>query len=197
MRGSKKRNLTPSDLSLPYVFSRGYCYFFEPSPRQSSTYFGGPSEFAVFGAKHGPAQLHHIMHLGQQEIPAIDWIIGLPLFYGIQFDGCRLEYRMTGRGCAVTRMRPRKSTKAWPYAGYPPLLPFVPMQVARRERMTAAQLRKLLWQDIELDELVCVVPPIVQFGHSLWGPGGDAEDVLIVFECDIAKRTVRATNQCT
>jgi hypothetical protein len=46
-------------------------------------------------------------------------------------------------------------------------------------------------------ELLVAVPPPATLGFSMWGPDGDREGVTVVFECDLAERTIRAYNRCT
>jgi hypothetical protein len=46
-------------------------------------------------------------------------------------------------------------------------------------------------------DLVVAVPPALPLGISMWGEYGDAEDVTVVFECDLTAKTVRAYNRCT
>jgi hypothetical protein len=43
-------------------------------------------------------------------------------------------------------------------------------------------------------ELVVAVPAPATIGVSLWG-SADANDVTIVFECDLKEKTVRASNR--
>jgi len=45
-------------------------------------------------------------------------------------------------------------------------------------------------------ELVVVVPTPATLGVSLWGRG-DGEDVIILFECDLADWMVYASNTCS
>jgi hypothetical protein len=46
-------------------------------------------------------------------------------------------------------------------------------------------------------ELVAVVPPPATIGVSLWGRTGDAEQVAVVFECDLDAKEVTAYNVCS
>ena len=46
-------------------------------------------------------------------------------------------------------------------------------------------------------ELVTITPPPLSIGHSLWGEDGDAEEVCVVCECDLAKTTVHSYNICS
>ena len=82
----------------------------------------------------------------------------LPLFYGFRYAGCSMKYeilppsesvfkeiedclssgsRLSGLPdlsdeCHILEMQPRESSEDWPYAGYPDLLPYAPLQLAMR-----------------------------------------------------------------
>ena len=165
-------------------------------------YFGGPLDLKFTGVRHGPAPLHRVFTISDRSIPALAEysISSIPLIYGMQYSGCQLTYRLPrGSICNITKFKPRRSSKGWPYDHYPNLLPYIPMHISKRTRCSPKQFAKLAWQglDIKPEMLVAIVPPLPIGGVSIWGPIGDVEGVQIIFECDLKTRTVRASNQCS
>jgi hypothetical protein len=116
------------------------------------------------------------------------------------YSGCSMTYEIeeTFR-FRLLELEPRKSSADWPYSGYPDLLPYVPLRLARRVRCSSEQFRELLIQqgEVKEDEVTVIVPPMFDLGMSLWGHSGDAEGVQIVFQLDVQKWRVRAYNECT
>ena len=126
----------------------------------------------------------------------------LPLLYGMQYSGCCLSYRLglrSDRKVSLTSITPRRSSRGWPYEHYPTLLPYVPLSIKQRRRMSYRAFARGYpnLSNTQPASLVVVVPPPSSIGVSLWGPVGDAEEVTIVFECDVARETVKAYNICT
>lgn len=194
--------MLPEKLNCPVVYSNGHAHFLERVSGFSLSYFGGPSEREIFGLRHGPHRIHHILTLNWQTIPGLDepGVFEIPLFYGLRFDGCSMAYDFSETSrCRLLELEPRKSSAEWPYSGYPDLLPYFSLGVARRVECSIEQFRKLLAQRDELfsDEVVVIVPPLFDIGVSLWGRSGDSEGVQIVFRCDIKKQIVRVYNECT
>jgi hypothetical protein len=179
--------MSPSELQFPVAYYDRVAYHFAPDSRYSPTYFGGPSDYIPVGNLARRARLHHVMTLAGAIIPALDrnFVFTLPLFYGIRHDGCRLTYPMPSQyRFELTSLTPPKPTKDWPYPNYPPFLPYVPFCLRRKTRCSPKQFLGWTHQGLELraKTLVVVVPPIFVGGVSMWGPGGDAEGVQLVFQ---------------
>jgi hypothetical protein len=182
---------------MAYEFARAHQY--------SPTVFGGPGEIVLGGVRHGPAPLHFIGRVSAVHVPILAEqrpLFGLPLLYGMRYSGCRLSYRLdrrSDRKVSLTSLTPRRSSRDWPYEHYPSLLPYVPLEIKQRRRMSyRAFARKYPnLANTQPASLVVVVPPPFSIGVSLWGPVGDAEEVTIVFECDVSRNTVEAYNICT
>src|SRR5262249_42519918 len=135
---------------------------YERARKFSNSYFGGPpySQFKFTGLSFGTRPLHHVMQLYSNILPGIEKK-GFPevqLFYGIRYSGCRMKYELLPPAeslmkeveqhltserslgslpdlrseCHILEMEPRESSEDWPYAGYPDLLPYVPLQLADR-----------------------------------------------------------------
>lgn len=185
-----------------YAFFDDTLFTFSRSSRMGTSYFGGPVEGRVSGLESNTKKLHHIATLALQEL-GISHQRGweLPLLYGMQFDGCYLEYKYEYNQVDVLKLRPEEdqTEKDWPYANYPAHLPYFELEVSERQVMK--------WSDFAPEfinqpkeqpaDVVCVVPPPGNIGMSLWGRNGDLEGVELVFEYDLEQRRVRATNRCT
>jgi len=194
--------MSPDELQFPVAYYEGTAYFFEPSDRYSPTYFGGPSDYKLSGKGLRSASLHHVMTLGGAIVPALDehFVFTVPLFYGLRHDGCRLTYAMPDNYvCQVETLQPAAAESDFPYSDFPSLLPYLPLRLKCRRQCTPDQFSAWTHQGLGLESkaMAVVVPPLFVGGVSMWGPGGDAEGVQIVFECDFEKKTVRATNQCS
>jgi len=117
----------------------------------------------------------------------------------MRFSGCQIAYRFTSREITIDSISPRVASKDWPYEDYPALLPFVPLRVAKKQKMNWKRFSDRFWNLPERQpaELVVVVPPPATAGVSVWGSSGDAEEVSIVFECDLSSQKVKAYNVCS
>ena len=190
-------------LKFPVAYFGGKAYFLEPDDRFSWTHFGGPCEVTFTGPGSDPHCLHHILTLHSGVIPPLaqqPTAPAVPLFYGMQYDGCVLSYRVLKSSlCEIVELDPRDADADYPYPDYPRLLPYIPLRLAKRTNCTAKQFANLAWQglDIKPKTMAVIVPPIFTCGVSMWGKWGDAEGVQIIFECDFENQTVKATNQCT
>ena len=199
--------MSPDELQFPVAYCEGKAYFMEPAgevPRTWHAYLGGPLEMQFTGARHGPQRLHRVLTVEGNFIPELSQhgVSSIPFFYGMRFSGCQLAYQFTrahGSGCQITSIEPTRSSSSWPYADYPPLLPYIPLKLQKCTACTPKRFAKLTWQGLEIRPraLVVIVPPFPAGGVSLWGPTGDVEGVQIIFECDLGKRIVTASNQCT
>jgi hypothetical protein len=125
----------------------------------------------------------------------------LPLVYGFVFDECRLKYRVVGdREIEMLHMKPKRITDDWPYPNYPAFFPEKRLGLRSDGAIEPDRVEELTWQGLEsidpaIDALV-IVPQSRGYGVSLWGEDGGAEDVQVIFEIDVAARTVAAANQC-
>src|SRR5262249_22785782 len=143
---------------------------------------------------------HHIARLSLNHIPALEaryvYVFDLPLLYGMRYGGCNLKYQFEDNDITVLDLNPKKTSKDLPYKDYPPILPYVPLEVGKRKKQSwrqfAAEFPNM--PDDQPSELVVVVPPPMTLGVSLWGRAGDAEGVAIVFECDLDAKRVAAYN---
>jgi hypothetical protein len=93
-------------------------------------------------------------------------------------------------------LTPAASSDDWPYPHFPPLLPYVPLRLddkPRQESYDAFAARFPNMPEQQGAELIVAVPPPAAVGVSFWCPA-DADDVTLVFECDLKKNTVSACN---
>lgn len=85
----------------------------------------------------------------------------------------------------------------WPYSNYPPLLPYMPLRLADTpDRVSYDDFASRFpnYPDAQPGDLMVAVPPPATLGMSLWGEAGDGEGTTIVFACDLAAKTIDATN---
>lgn len=193
-----------SDEQLLSMFCDGTVYSFERASELSPFTFGGPFEPSeqLSGVPTGPRPLHLVARLSLQNIPEIRGrrrLSDLPLIYGFNYDGCEIKYRITPGGIKIQKLWPAESSEDFPYANYPLLLPYVPLKLSEARRCTYPEFAEEILDMAEEPpaELVVAVHPPATLGMSLWGPSGDAEGVVVVFECQLANGTVRAFNRCT
>jgi hypothetical protein len=156
--------------------------------------------------RHGPAPLHFIGRLAAIHLPILAKVkppLDLPLLYGLRFSGCHMSYSLgSGRDPAhikLTAITPRRSVPDWPYEHYPVLLPYIPLRVSRPHHLSYRAFANR-YDNMSVKQpapLIVTVPPPFDIGLSLWGPMGDAENVTMVFECNLAARIVTAYNVCT
>ena len=186
---------------LVAVHVDGTTYSFSRSGDKAASIYGGPLMRSVTGCSFGPARLHHVASLSDTSLPALGpprYVFSLPLVYGFRFDDCSLEYRFDTNEIEVLRISPGKSLVDWPYHDYPPLLPYIPIEVqstiTQDWKAFSSQFPNLPKE--QPAELVAVVPPAFLIGQSLWGRDGDLEGVCVVFECNLSLKLVRSYNIC-
>jgi hypothetical protein len=94
--------------------------------------------------------------------------------------------------------RPTQSSEDWPYLHFPLLLPYLPLQIVEKRAAIYEEFAQAFpnMPDTQSAELIVAVPPPATVGVSLWGIG-DADDVTILFECDLADKIVSASNLCS
>jgi hypothetical protein len=188
------------------LFYDGTVYSFERAYEHSPFTFGGPFE-GTQRFSRGPRAdppLHMVASLSLGRIPKLGKRYGfqpeLPLIYGFIYSGCEIKYRMKITGTIeILKLSPTTSCDDFPYKNYPPILPYVPLKISEPRRCTYSKFVEEIPNMAEKQpaELIVAVPPPATLGFSLWGPMGDAEGVVVVFECSVADRTVRAYNVCT
>lgn len=163
--------------------------------------FGGPVDVAVSGMPL-LRPLHQIALLDRNQFDFLgppSQVFDLPLLHPMRYSGGTLRYALEHEGVVVKAMEPQRPTDDWPYAGFPDLLPYHPLKLTgvvtqdwNRFRDRAPGLPVA-----QPAEVVVLVPPPRGLGFTLWGRGGDAEGVTIVFECSIAGRQVVTYNVCS
>ena len=217
--------MLPEELTYPAAYFDGHACLYERSAKFSNSYFGGPPHFAFkfSGMSFGTCPIHHVMMLNCDILPGIEkkGFSDLALFYGIRYGGCRMKYEIlqpsesvfeeiedclpSGKGlhnlpdlssqCHILEMEPRESSEDWPYADYPDLLPYVPLQLAKKIPCSPEDFRGLILHGDEVNpkEVTVVIPPMFDLGISLFGHDADAEGLQLVFRCDLEnkKRIIR------
>jgi hypothetical protein len=184
---------------LVFAFHNDRLYTFERAPQRSASVFGGPLTATISGPSFGPKPLHLIACLGGWHLPALNTnqLFELPLVYGLCYDGCRVDYRVQyGHSIELTSIQPAASSDDWPYPHFPPLLPYVPLRLDDTSRPSsyndfAARFPNM--PERQSAELIVAVPPPASVGVSFWADA-DANDVTLLFECDLQKKTVSACN---
>ena len=85
-----------SNEPLVFAFYDNRLYIFERAPRYSHSVFGGPLDATFSGRPFGPKPLHLIACLSCLHIPALSetYLFGLPLIYGLHYNGCQIDYRV-------------------------------------------------------------------------------------------------------
>lgn len=191
-----------SSEELVSVHVDGRTYSFTRGDSEAGSIFGGPLERALRGVRFGPARLHHIATLTSRSLPQLaapKYIFSLPLVYGMRFEGCELEYVFGTNEIDIRRIAPTESSEGWPYIDYPPLLPYLPIDVVtdQAEDWDTFSAKFPNLPEVQPAELVAVVPPPLEIGQSLWGRSGDLECVCVVFECHLSEKRVRVYNVCS
>ena len=186
--------------ALVHVFHAGLARSFFRGLEHSTSSYGGPLELEVEGMDLAQP-LHHVATIAVDHLRplGLPWRYSeLPLVYGLGHSGCRLEYSFDSSSIVVQAIEPREPTKDWPYAGYPRLLPYVPLEPGPTAPSTWEEFRQRAPNLPERPpaNLVVLVPPPATLGFSLWGRMGDAEGATIVFECALEEKRVRASSVC-
>lgn len=180
-----------------FVRHAGWTTAFSPGELPTASRFGGPLESSLFGTRFGPRKLHQIAFIAFADLrtPVLKSFPGLPLLYGMCFDGCDLKYRVSERDVDIERITPDRSSEDWPYERYPNELPLVPLVPVRTWQQEWTDFMPYL-NEWESSDLTVIVPPPARLGFSLWGSSGDAEGVVLVFQYSLANNAVRAFNVC-
>jgi hypothetical protein len=184
---------------LVFAYCDGTIFSFERAQTHSWSVFGGPMEAKLSGIEHGPKPLHMIASLSSEDLPALGprHVFNLPLIYGLCYSGSNIEYRVDiGLKVELLKLSPTQSSDDWPYANFPLLLPYVPLQIGETRSASYAEFAEAFpnMPESQPTELVVVVPTPATLGVSLWGKGGD--NVIILFECNLPDQMVYASNRC-
>ena len=188
--------------SLLFAFHDETLYTFGRGEKDSASVFGGPSRARMAGRAFGPKPLHHIARLGACHIPALvaHHLFDLPLIYGMYYCG-QQSYRVDyGHHIELLYIETATPVDDWPYPDFPPLLPYVPLQLQAEPSRTSYDEFAERFPNMperQRADMIVAVPPPATIGLSLWGDDGDGEDVTIVFECDLKNRIVSASNVCS
>ena len=166
--------------------------------------FGGGLDLEARGFPQGKRPLHRLLTLDLSDenlaLPATQHRL-LPFCYGFAYSGCRLTYKVLDDATLeIETFDPKAPTVDWPHADYPKQFESRPMTWRRVRSMSNEEAQGLTWQGLDVDidsQLIVVVPPSKDYGVSLWGDIGDAEQVQVVFSFDPVSAIVRATNQCS
>ena len=186
---------------LLIVHHAGETTLFDRVDEHAFSACGGPIELPVSGADLA-VPLHQIAWLNHNHLPCLApprCIWDLPLLHPMRYAGGTLRYRFSRDGIEVLHLEPAQASASWPYVGFPDLLPYHPIQVSSviTEDWQAFVRRAPNLPEDPPTELVALVPPPQGIGFTLWGRGGDAEGVTLVFECDLSAMTVNTYNVCS
>ena len=179
--------------TLVHAFHDGKLYEFERADEHKASVFGGPTPRKITGQAFGPKPLHRIACLCGLDIPALNRanVHELPLVFGMHYDGCGLSYRVKGRDeIEILRIKPAESLDNWPYQNFPPLIPYVPLQLKNSPReLSFEEFAARFTTDIgyESTEFIVCVPEPATIGLSFWG---DWCNVTIIFECDLQRQEI-------
>lgn len=193
-------------LAYPFAYHRGKRISFIRSDQSGGSYFGGPGDDVIETCQDGPYHIHHIASISNRDVGVLGYEFGfsIPFYYPMRVDGCELSYRRTAtKAIQITSLAPPEPPGVewpFPYEGYPPLLPYIPLKVHEVEDVSLEDFSEDVMQgieDLEKDELVFVVPPNPTMGVSLWGPWLDAEDLQIIFRYHSSTGTMRVYSACT
>jgi hypothetical protein len=185
------------------AFHEGNIYSFVQAGESSPSTFGGPLPFNISGATHGPRPLHLIAHLSQRQmgVKGSAFSSGVPLIYGMSYEGCEIRYQVKSTKIEILEIDPVESSENWPYKHYPFLLPHVPLTPLKPRPSTYADFGSGLENNnishVQRKPLVVVVPPPATLGFSMWGQDGDADGVIVIFECDPETGIIYAHNQAS
>src|SRR5215470_4361801 len=161
---------------LVLAYCDGTVFLFERAQKHSDSVFGGPMRPEVSGIEHGPKPLHMIAELARRHFSPLDRrdLFDIPLIYGMCYDGCDIEYRVDVVGnVELLRLSPTESSEDWPYLHFPPLLPYVPLQIGGTRSSSYEEFAQTFpnMPATQPSELVVAVPPPATLGVSLWGIG--------------------------
>lgn len=159
------------------VFSSGKRHLLGRSSSHSTSYFGGPGyDQVIKGPRYGPRRLHHVVTLNHSRlgINALKFGFKTSLYYGFCFEGCELEWERTHTAAVqITKIEPRKSTKDFPYFGYPDVLPYFPLEIIGSEEIKPYEIEEQFEEtgwDIQPSKIYVVVHSHGDIGVALFDP---------------------------
>lgn len=102
----------------------------------------------------------------------------------------RIQFPDMSSECHILEMEPLQSSGKWPYAGYPDLLPHVPLKLADRIPCSPEEFQGLILHgnEVKPEEVTVVIPPMYDLGISLFGHSADAEGLQLVFRCNLENK---------
>ena len=117
------------------------------------------------------------------------------LYYGLCFEGCQLEWTRTHTAAIqITKMEPRKSTKDYPYFGYPDSLPYFPLEIIDKTEIEFSEVEEEFddtgW-DLDPSRVYVLAHSHGDLGLALFHPESCGD---ILFELDTETGEVRATS---
>ncbi|MBX3586835.1 MAG: hypothetical protein KF796_09320 [Ramlibacter sp.] len=185
---------------LVVIYQNGTVTPLVRSEEHSFSVFGGPLEAEIGGSRFAKP-LHHVATINHNQLQILGaplYVWELPLVYGLFYSGCTLEYTFERSAISIQSVEPKEPTESWPYANFPVLLPYVPLEAGtvQSEEWEQFSRRAPNLPEEQPSEVVVLVPPPSTLGFSMWGRGGDAEGVTIVFECSLKEKRVSAYNVC-
>jgi hypothetical protein len=186
---------------LVLLFHDGATTSLSRCDEHSFSTFGGPLETQVASTLALARPLHHIATVNHNQLSVLGaprYVWEVPLVYGLFYSGCVLKYSFERASLNVEEVEPSIPNESWPYANYPVLLPYAPLGVASHEPESWDEFSRRApnLPEEQPSELVVLVPPPATLGFSMWGRGGDAEGVTLVFECSLERKRVVAYNVC-
>jgi len=185
---------------LVVVFHEGRVTSLVRSDAHSSSVYGGPLELQTAGQSL-PRPLHHVAHLSFGQLPFLGaprYVFDLPLVYGLYYEASTIKYTFDHGRISIESLLPSGPLDGWPYEGYPPMLPYVPLEVGEVSEASWSIFlsRAPNLPEEQPSEAVILVPPPATLGFSMWGKSGDAEGVTLVFECSLESKRVVAYSVC-
>jgi hypothetical protein len=187
--------------ALVLLFHNGATTSLVRGDEHSFSVFGGPLEAEVGTSPSLARPLHHIATVNHNHLAVLGpprYVWEIPLVYGLFYSGCTLTYGFERSSLKVEAIAPPHPAESWPYANYPMLLPYAPLEIGSHEPESWEQFssRAPNMPETQPSEVVALVPPPATLGFSMWGRGGDAEGVTLVFECSLEQKRVVAYNVC-
>lgn len=188
------------DISKPLIYFKGNLVVLKKS-NKSEAYFGGDMP-QIFNLPRS-AKVHQLFTLKQEILDVFDTILlcSLPLIYPFMHDGGSIKYQINNDGdIEIQSIIPKVAADGWPYKDYPASFRKVNFKREQALKMGFNEFENLLPQGLlpgKEDDIIVAIPPSNDYGVSLWGEHGDAENVLCIFSICPKTGNVYADNQCS
>lgn len=186
----------------PLIYFNGMLVVLESTEYvDSCSYFGGDLPF--ISDVPALAKIHSLFTLKRDILDVFDGIpfTHLSLIYPFMHDGGAINYKVSHDGkIKIGSLEPDVAVDDWPYEGYPPAFSEVCFKSKRTLQLEFDEFKNVLPQglsDDSKDDMITIIPPSDDYGVSLWGEDGDAENVVCVFSISPQTGHVRANNQCS